>query len=131
MSMGVGVLLEEEDRAEGKTARTRPVDLVHLARHTMGNRALEREVLELFLMQSELYLERLDQAANDKAWRDAAHTIKGSARGIGAWHLASCAEQAEALKGAELEQHRQEFLDALQAMIGETNRYIRLLLTDA
>ncbi|TIV44525.1 MAG: histidine kinase, partial [Mesorhizobium sp.] len=34
------------------TARARPVDLGHLARQTMGDRDLEREVLALFVQQS-------------------------------------------------------------------------------
>src|SRR5680860_1221609 len=38
---------------------SRPVDLVHLARYTLGERSLEREVLELFCTQSVLYLECL------------------------------------------------------------------------
>ena len=33
-------------------ARARPVDLVHLARQTMGDRALEQEVLGLFVQQA-------------------------------------------------------------------------------
>jgi len=33
-------------------ARSRPVDLAHLARQTMGDRALEQEVLALFVQQA-------------------------------------------------------------------------------
>jgi hypothetical protein len=44
---------------EGRKVSSRPVDLVHRSRYTLGDRALEREVLELFCAQSALYVERL------------------------------------------------------------------------
>ncbi len=109
----------------------RPVDLVHLARYTLGNRALEREVLELFRTQSEIYLARLKEAGTEKAWAEAAHTIKGSARGIGAWRVASTAESAEGLKGKSFKSSRQGIVRALEAAIGETNAFIEALLIDA
>ena len=37
----------------------RPIDLVHLARMTLGERSLEREVLQLFDRQSTLLLARM------------------------------------------------------------------------
>jgi len=67
---------------EGKPSR--PVDLVHLSRYTLGERALEREVLELFCSQSLVYLERLRAVQSDSDWKDAAHSLKGSASAIGA-----------------------------------------------
>jgi len=72
-----------------------PVDLAYLARFTLGNVALEREVLQLFAAQMPLYLEALRGARVRKAWREAAHSIKGSACAVGAWRLAGCAELAE------------------------------------
>ncbi|RUX21147.1 MULTISPECIES: Hpt domain-containing protein [unclassified Mesorhizobium] len=72
------------------TARARPVDLGHLARQTMGDRDLEREVLALFVQQS---LNVRDQIADaDTRQRILlAHGLKGSARGIGAFAVAECA----------------------------------------
>lgn len=75
----------------GSTARA--VDLAHLARQTMGNRDLEREVLHLFLRQSERTLQRFDDPAAPHA--DLAHVILGSARGIGAHAVARAAEALE------------------------------------
>ena len=46
---------------EGRKASSRPVDLVHLSRYTLGARDLEREVLELFCTQSFVCLEQLRQ----------------------------------------------------------------------
>ena len=50
---------------------------------------------ELFAAQVPVYLQRLREAAASKAWKEATHTIKGSASAIGAWRLARFAEMAE------------------------------------
>jgi HPt (histidine-containing phosphotransfer) domain-containing protein len=72
-----------------------PIDRAYLARFTLGNPALEREVLQLFAAQIPIYLAALRSARVRKAWREAAHSIKGSAAAVGAWRLARFAELAE------------------------------------
>ena len=72
-----------------------PVDLKHLRRYTLGDRALEHEVLELFLAQLPATIASLRTAGNDRDWRMAAHTLKGSGRAVGAWRIARLAEHAE------------------------------------
>jgi HPt (histidine-containing phosphotransfer) domain-containing protein len=72
----------------------RPIDLVHLARMTLGDRSLEREVLQLFVRQAAVLLGRMD-AAEPNAIAALAHTLKGSARGLGAWRVACAAEAVE------------------------------------
>lgn len=84
----------------GQEGSSNPVDLEHLARYTLGERALEREILELFCTQTVLYLDQLRAAMSDRFWRHTAHCLKGSARAIGAWRAAQAAERAEALQGA-------------------------------
>ena len=108
----------------------RPVDLTHLARYTLGNQSLEREVLGLFHDRSELLLQRLKAAVGDKAWSDAAHAIKGSASAIGAWHVANSAEAAEALDGAQRKAGSQGILEDLERLIGEAKSYIVFLLAE-
>ncbi len=98
-----------------------PVDLVHLARHTLGNRDLEQEVLRLFVRQSVVFLGRMKTAENDEKRANAAHTIKGSARGIGAWQVA---EHAEIVEGSGADAS----LTALESAIDEANNYINSLL---
>src|ERR1700709_1159514 len=71
-----------------------PVDLVHLSRMTLGDRDLEREVLQLFERQAAMLLERMPGAGPAHV-AAMAHTIKGSARGIGAWQVARYAETLE------------------------------------
>ncbi len=70
------------------------LDANHLERMTLGDRRLEREVLELFLRQTTIMLGRIVNAAPPLAGA-AAHTLKGSARGIGAWRVARAAELLE------------------------------------
>ena len=115
---------------EGRKASSRPVDLVHLSRYTLGERELEAEVLELFCTQAMIYLERLRQAGSDKDWKDAAHSLKGSAAAIGAWRAAEAAERAEALSGEALAQARTLRLREIESAVREAEAYIGTLLED-
>lgn len=80
--------------------RLAAIDEDHLGRMTLGDRRLEREVLELFLRQSTIMLDRVVGADRPLA-AAAAHTLKGSARGIGAWRVARAAELLEQAAGLE------------------------------
>src|ERR1044072_6435377 len=79
----------------------RPIDLVHLAVRTLGDRSLEREVLQLFDRQSTLLVARMRNAA-PAGIVTIAHTMKGSARGIGAWRVARAAEAVELAGDAQI-----------------------------
>src|SRR5262245_52962793 len=102
------------------------VDRGYLARFTLGNAALEREVLERFAAQAPVYLQRLREAANVTAWKEATHTLKGSAGAIGAWRLVRLAEMAERIDiGEEVavqERHREEAASALATATEEVCR---------
>jgi HPt (histidine-containing phosphotransfer) domain-containing protein len=76
------------------TVRNRPVDLVHLARQTMGDRDLEQEVLNLFVQQALNVRERLAKADCSECAR-LAHGLRGAANGIGAFAIADCAGDIE------------------------------------
>jgi HPt (histidine-containing phosphotransfer) domain-containing protein len=80
------------------TLRSRAIDLAHLSRYTGGDEALNLEVLTLFVGQAEQLVARL-RISLDKAdlpgWRQTTHTLKGAARGIGAFDLADAAAAAE------------------------------------
>ena len=101
----------------------RPIDLVHLARTTLGDRSLEREVLQLFDRQSTLLLARM-RAAAPGGMIMLAHTLKGSARGIGAWRVARAAEALELAEGAQAS----GALEALAAATDEARAVIADLL---
>jgi hypothetical protein len=70
------------------------IDLAHLARMTLGERSLEAEVLVLFDRQAAILLAHMRSSA-PPAVAAFAHTLKGSARGIGAWRVAAAADAVE------------------------------------
>ena len=76
------------------------IDESHLGRMTLGDHRLEQEVLELFLRQTTIMLNRIVNADPPLA-AAAAHTLKGSARGIGAWRVARAAELLELAAGGD------------------------------
>lgn len=100
-----------------------PVDLVHLSRQTFGSRDLEREVLALFLAQSTALVEHIRSAGDPGQRFRAAHTIKGSARGIGAWRVARLAEAVELADRMPADATR--LVAELEAAVDEANRFIR------
>jgi HPt (histidine-containing phosphotransfer) domain-containing protein len=108
-----------------------PIDREHLARYTFGNTALEIEVLQLFAEQAPRYLESLRTARTETAWRDAAHTLKGSARAVGAFRVALWAEQAEALHEHADAMARVVAVGALEEAVDEARRHIATLLVQA
>ena len=70
------------------------IDVQHLGRMTLGEAALEAEVLGLFAAQSADLVARLKTIPADAA--ALAHTLKGSARAIGAFRVAEAALGVEA-----------------------------------
>jgi hypothetical protein len=70
-----------------------PIDLAQLSRMTLGEEHLGREVLTLFDLQAGILLARMNSEA-PRALVGLAHTLTGSARGVGAWK----AEAAEAIE---------------------------------
>lgn len=73
---------------------TSPIDLAHLSSQTGGDTELEHELLALFADQCIKHLDTI-RRANAKTGSDAAHTLKGAARAIGAWSVADAAERVE------------------------------------
>lgn len=101
-----------------------PVDLVHLHRYTLGNAALDREVLDLFRQTAPGYLDALCKAGEPKAWVEAAHAIKGSARAIGAWNVGMIAERLERLPGGPVAAEGQALIEDLSAALAAVDDFI-------
>jgi HPt (histidine-containing phosphotransfer) domain-containing protein len=109
-------------RAAGTTGEP-PIDLTHLFRMTLGDHALEREVLALFDRQIDMLIARMGEVGPSGV-AALAHTLKGSARGVGAWPIARAAETLEAAPPAELA----PALAALAIAAGETHAAIAEIL---
>lgn len=109
---------------------SRPIDLVHLARYTMGNKSLEREILDLFVEQSRTVLQRLEAATTEKDWREQAHTLLGSAKAVGAKRLADAVAIAQKLPGGFTSPQRAGALAAVTVELDSANSYIRELFPE-
>lgn len=74
------------------------LNLAHLDRYTGGQKSLNAEVLALFDTQITTMVAELKGlvAKGDRTrWREIAHTIKGAARGVGAFPMGDAAAKAE------------------------------------
>jgi HPt (histidine-containing phosphotransfer) domain-containing protein len=71
-----------------------PIDFEHLSRMTLGDAGLEHEVLAMFVAQSTTLVSTLAAMPADAS--ALAHTLKGSARAIGAFSVADAAARLEA-----------------------------------
>jgi len=103
-----------------------PIDLAHLRRMTLGDAALEREVLTMFSAQASRLAGAL--AAKPADAGALAHTLKGSARAIGAFAVADAAAHLEALIKdrshtgkalSELDDAVMQARAAIEAMLGD------------
>ena len=75
-----------------------PIDMNHLARYTGGDRTLNTEILRLFNGQLNSMVDQLLtvlQQRDVRRWREVTHTIKGAARGVGAFAVGEAAAAAE------------------------------------
>jgi HPt (histidine-containing phosphotransfer) domain-containing protein len=100
-----------------------PVDLDHLRRYTLGDKALEDEVLGLFLAQLPETIAALRSAATERDWKMAAHTLKGSSRAVGAWRIARLAQQAEALVCSAEPEACSDAISKLEAAASEASTF--------
>jgi HPt (histidine-containing phosphotransfer) domain-containing protein len=71
------------------------IDLAHLERATFGDRGLAREVLGLFERRCDTLLREIVHAPDAGSRIFAAHTLKGAAKGIGAFPVAEAAQAVE------------------------------------
>jgi HPt (histidine-containing phosphotransfer) domain-containing protein len=94
------------------------VDFDYLETFAAGDLTVVRDVLGLFVEQAKDWEIGLVRADDD--WRDLVHTIKGTARGVGAHELGDVAERAER-EGPQLSL---QVLAALNAAVAEIQRYL-------
>ena len=100
------------------------VDLAHLARMTFGEKGLEREVLDLFERQADMLLAHMT-AEDPRMLGALAHTLAGSASGIGAWKVAEAATALERAAAAPGTGVLAGLIDHLAAAVAEVHAAIR------
>jgi len=102
------------------------IDTVHLSRMTLGELSLQREVLALFDRQADMLLPRIRQGAPALA-AASAHTLKGSAVGIGAFKVARAVEEVEQARDVAIG----AAVETLAAVLEEAKAEIARLLQAA
>ncbi len=117
-------VLSADKRGRETAFGDRPIDLVHLARQTFGDKRLETELLRLFMRQARQIQAGLDADGGDDAVSclpaaDLLHTLIGSARVVGAHRVAKLAQDSEAAlrgtgKDAPSEGERSDLRDAVE-----------------
>ena len=104
-----------------------PIDLDHLARYTGGEKALNAEILRLFDSQVGEMVAQLQNilAGRDvRRWREVTHTIKGAARGIGAFGMGEAAAAAEPVDPGNAER-AQAAVESLEGEAETVRAFIR------
>lgn len=107
--------------------RGRPIDLVHLARQTMGDSGLEYEVLRMFDHICGTYFSRLKQAGNVSDLCKNLASLKGAANGVGAWTIADLAAGIEGQLKSGMPMNP-EWIDDLGMAVQETSAFIADML---
>jgi HPt (histidine-containing phosphotransfer) domain-containing protein len=110
--------------SEAHEAGPKPVDFTYLHRFTSGDRMLEREVLYLFAQAAPAYIRQMRAAHDQKSWHAASHTLKGSARAVGAWRAARAAELAEKLTFDADADRRSLLIDTAEEAVDEAIGYV-------
>jgi HPt (histidine-containing phosphotransfer) domain-containing protein len=109
-------------RRQGASA----IDLEHLRQYTLGDVALQSELLELFRVQARVQLDLISIAALPEDFNLAVHTLKGAALVIGARGIVATARELEtqpfpheAAKRRQLTRLLAEQIAAIEAEIAE------------
>lgn len=105
------------------------IDMAHLATYTQGDRALELELLAMFLPSAQGYIDAMadgNTAGDGEAWWQAAHSLKGVALGVGATELAGLAEIAEGHRDGAYD-IRADDVAALQSAMKRVRSFVAAL----
>ncbi len=84
------------------------IDFDHLNQYVGGDIGLTKEIFSLFKNQVDMWSRSLVADADDEIWAGLTHSLKGTAKAVGATRLAEVCESAEDLigEGARPEQRR-------------------------
>lgn len=118
-------------RPEGEGAQRHkgPIDRVHLARQTLGDRGLEAEVLRLYDVMARTYFERIELSTDREQLAANMQALRMASAGIGAWGIAERAAAAEAaiIDGAPVDP---EWIEDLNMAVTEVSAMIEALLAE-
>jgi HPt (histidine-containing phosphotransfer) domain-containing protein len=81
----------------------------------------------LFASSARAYVDRLVAATTAQDWHNAAHTLKGSARAVGAWRVARATEAAERIRFDTDHDRRAFAIDSTAEAVDEALAFIATL----
>jgi len=105
----------------------RPIDLVHLAKQSLGDPGLEEEILRMFDQVAQIYVQRIGESRVCEEVLADLHALKGASMGVGAAGIAAMAKagEDEAKKNGSLSA---ETLSDLEIAVEEARAFIAQLL---
>jgi hypothetical protein len=106
--------------------RQRPIDLVHLAKQTLGDAGLECEVLRMFDQFATGTFARIERSTNAEELLAHLSSLRGAAAGIGAWSVVDLAQTAETEIAAGTV--NPERIDDIEMAMNEVSAFIAELL---
>ena len=109
--------------------RQRPLDLVHLARQSLGDPGIEAEVLRIFQTRIRVYRDRLEASTKPEELSLNLFAILGASAGVGAWGVADLARltEAEINSGLPINPER---VDDISLAIEEVCTFIGTIIED-
>jgi len=112
---------------EGEREEADPAifDHEHLRQYTGKDPALEYELVNLFLSHFAPVRTQLDAACSAQEWKFAAHSLKGSARSIGAPQLAVLADELDTTDFEAPQDSKARLLDELDAAMAAFAREVK------
>jgi len=109
--------------------RQRPLDLVHLARQSLGDPGIECEVLRIFQTRIRSYRDKLEASTRPEELSLNLLAILGASAGVGAWAVADLARltEAEMKSGLPINPER---VDDIALAIEEVCAFITPIIRD-
>ena len=103
MAAAVNIAFESPDNLNGMTpSLQRPIDLVHLATQSKGDKAVEVEILQIFARQARGCLLAMSAGRGKVEVKSAANRLRNAAMAVGALRVVAAADLVEA-KGATVD----------------------------
>ncbi|HEY4199827.1 MAG TPA: Hpt domain-containing protein [Devosiaceae bacterium] len=115
---------------KGASRSHRPIDLVHLAKQTLGDSGLEYEVLRTYEQYMQSTFAKLENSVTPAELIMHLHSLRGASSGVGAWGIADLAMIAEDEVRAGIV--NPERIDDIDMAVHEVSAFIgELLATEA
>ena len=117
------------ERKEGLSASISIIDLGIMKSFSEGNPDIEKQLVGLFIAQSDINIKKLADSISKEDctdWSEAAHSLKGGSGGIGAAKLRRLCEEAQEMTKST-EKQRREMFEEINLNYRQVVDYLRVL----